>query len=364
MGYGVFAATPIFNGQLLDEYFGELLPPRVAAARHDDDYLFGIRNVASSSARDFANWTRFVNHSCRDFNVEAVNDVLGGRRTITFRACRNIKRGDELLIDYGTDYFGDKEGEEILCRCPAFPNPHIPPNQVNKAPENQQAFAGQQPQPSVKPPDVSIAQQNAWITESKAWLAGIDPNGHSHWTMLHWRLLEQLIRRRRNHNDWRSKPEYNSIPSSRGDPLIATYITKERSQMKIFEWHLDVAKAFQRDTVCGTRQGVPWETSDLLKRIFAVNVAARRRRRKSGRRRSFATTPTLTQEPATPPGPSGTAPGNIPTPPATGGPENKTTDIDYPELPSDIPTPAATVRQARRASARRRRRQQQQSDSP
>lgn len=364
MGYGVFAGTPIFEGQLLDEYFGELIPPRTAATLVDDDYIFQIRNFAASSAKNFGNWTRFVNHSCRDFNVEAVNDVLGGRRTITFKAIRNIQVGEELLIDYGKNYFGDKDGE-ILCRCSAFSNPHIPPDQLNETPQTQQAFPGRQPQPDVKPSDVSIPQKNAWIARNKAWLVEIMHDGYPLWTMLHWRLLEQLMRRRRNYHDWQSKSEFRSIPSSKGDPLLKTWVTKGAKGMEIREWHLDVAKAFQRDNVCGTKEDVPWETSELLARMFAINLAARHRRRKSRRRRSWATTPPLIQGPVTPP-PSGTAPGNIPTPPATvrlGNGEWKA--VDYPDLPSDISTPAVTARQAKRASVRRRRLQQQrQSSSP
>lgn len=352
MGLGVFAGAEIFEGELLDEYFGELIPPRMAAARTDDNYSFEVRSVASCSARDYANWTRFVNHSCRDYNVEAVNDVLGGRRTITFRALRRIGRGEELLIDYGVKYFGDAEGE-IMCRCSAFPQPHIPPNQTDTALQTQQAFPGPSVTPkAIKPPDITISEQDDWIARNKDWLGKRHPKGYSRWTMVHWRLLEQLIRRRWRNRDWRSKPEFKDISSSRGDPLLAFVVRTENSRMTIFQWHLDVVKAFQQDNVCGTKEGKQWETTDVLKRLFAVNVAARRRRKRSERKEPAATTLPLDPE-------------NIPmTPPATGHPE-KTSGIRYPDLPSDIPeppsglpTPPATVRQAKRAIARRRRRQQ------
>lgn len=364
MGLGVFAGADICEGELLDEYFGELIPPRMAAARTDDNYSFQVRGVASSSARDYANWTRFVNHSCRDYNVEAVNDVLGGRRTITFRALRRIEPGEELLIDYGVKYFGDAEGE-IMCRCSAFPQPHIPPNQTDKALQTQRAFPGPSATPNaIKPPDITISQQDDWIARHKGWLGTRHPKGYSRWTMVHWRLLEQLIRRRWRNKDWRSKPEFKGLPSSRGDPLLAFEVQRENSRMTIFQWHLDVVKAFQQDNVCGTKDGKQWETTDVLKRLFAVNVAARRRRKRSERKGSAATTPPLVQGPATI-RPTKTPPRNIPTtPPRTGKPE-KTSGIRYPDLPSDVPeppsglpTPPATIRQAKRAVARRRRRQQ------
>lgn len=333
MGLGVYAGEDIFEGQLLDEYFGELIPPRVAAARHDDDYVFELKGTCHISARDYGNWTRFVNHSCQQFNVEAVDEVLGGRKTITFRAIRNIPRGQELLIDYGKDYFGDT-GTVILCTCPALPEPHIPPGQDNRPPDDRQAFPGPPTPPASMSPDVPIVQQNAWVARNKQWLGQQWPNGTPVWTMVHWRLLEQLIRRRHRRDDWRSKPAFSGLTSSRDDPLLAQYVTTERSQMKIYKWHLDVVKAFQRDRVCGTQNGVRWDQLDLLKRIFAVNVAARRRRRKAGRRRSWARTPPrIVEEPAAPltPGPSTPKTpalgNNLLTPPASG---------NYPDLPSDL----------------------------
>lgn len=360
MGLGVFAGRDLLENELLDEYFGELIPPRMAAARNDDDYSFQIRNVASSSARDYGNWTRFVNHSCRDYNVQAVNAVLGGRKTITFEALRNIEEGEELFIDYGTQYFGDADGD-ILCKCPAFPEPHIPPDQQTLAPNDQQAFPGAQTQPTVpKPADVSVPEQNAWIARNKAWLGEREPNGYSHWTMLHWRLLEQLMRRRQEWHSWRSKAEYANLPDSRDEPLVASYVTTDRSQMKIKVWHLDVAKAFQRDSVCGKKQGTHWETNDLLKRIFAVIIAGRRRRRKEKKAELRERKSPLIQGPKTPPL-SGTGTGNLPSPPPSGGPQ-RALPGDFPGLPPDVPpttagvpTPPATIRQARRAIARRRR---------
>lgn len=363
MGLGVFAGADIFEGELLDEYFGELIPPRMQASRTNDNYAFTIRNVASCSARDYGNWTRFVNHSCREYNVEAVDDVLGGRRTITFRALRDIERGHELLIDYGVTYFGDAVGE-IMCQCSAFPQAHIPPDQTNKATKTQTAFPGPPAKPNVvKASDVTISQQDDWIARNKAWLGKRHPKGYSRWTMVHWRLLEQLTRGRLNYKNWRSKPEFKDLPSSRGDPLLAFAVQAKKSQMTIFQWHLDVVKAFQRDNVCGTKQDKQWETTDILKRLFAVNTAAKRRRKRSGRKGSAATTPPLVQGPATM-GSTKKSPGNLPTTPTTGLPE-KTSGIDYPHLPSDfpdhpsgLPTPPPTVRQAKRAIARRRRRQQ------
>lgn len=355
-GLGIFATETIYQGELLDEYFGELIPLALAETRPDDRYLFQIRNIASSTARDYGNWTRFINHSCRRFNVEAVDDVIGGRRTITFRALRRIRRNQQLLMDYGPGYFSDQP-DGVLCNCDARRQPHIPPDHEERAPDNQEAVPGRpEPRRSARlRGDVPVAARDAWITENKNDLALTEPNGPLRWTMLHWRCLEQLIRWRKKNDVWRSKTAHLNLPSSRGDPLVGKYIKTLRAQMKIFQWHLDVVKAFQQDKVVGIRQGQPWETTDLLKRVFGLNVAARRRRRLSGRR-SRSVSPV--EGPRTPV-PKGTAP-ELPTPPSTGG--------NFPTLPPDLVPPpmpgaATRARQAMRANARHRRRERR-SHSP
>lgn len=321
MGLGVFAGRHLLEGEILDEYFGELIPKRLAARRHDDNFIFEIGNVASSSAKEYGNWTRFINHSCVNYNVEATDDILGGRRTITFRALTNISEGTQLFIDYGPNYFGKGKGH-ILCRCPDFKGPHIRPEERGKKRKADQEALPQTParkqkrQRKTTPSDVSTPQQNAWIEKSQTWLNNEAPGGYPHWTILHWRLLERLIRLRRKDRDWRYKAEFIETTSSRGDKRIKTSVGSERSRMTIMEWHLDVAQAFQQDEVCGTKDGQPWETDEILKRIFALVVAARRRKRRVGKRgRSLSTT----QGPATPAKSesSGTNSGSTPIPPST-----------------------------------------------
>ncbi|POS72825.1 set-domain histone methyltransferase-5 [Diaporthe helianthi] len=325
MGLGVFAGRALTRGEVLDEYLGELIPSSLAAQRNDDNYSFTIMgSPITSTARDYGNWTRFVNHRCVTYNVEARNDVCGGRRTITFRALRSIPQGEQLFIDYGPGYFGDKD-YFLLCECPDFQGQHLPPATVSKGTkrkaDSEAAPSGRERKRTRtrKRPDLTIPEQNAWITEEKAWLDQQIPNGYPEWTRVHWRLLEQLIRRRRNHKDWRDKTEFGKLTSSRGDALINRLITTSipddndgtvrvrTAQMTIKEWHLDVTKAFIRDPVCGTRQGVPWATNELLRRVFALVVAARQRRRRSKRRNSYSKTP--------PTSPTAVLPGGIPTPP-------------------------------------------------
>lgn len=323
LSLGVFAGRPLFRGEVLDEYFGELIPTAVASEDNDDNYSFSIPGTqVSSTSKRFGNWTRFLNHRCQSFNVEARNDVCGGRRTITFRALRSIRQGEQLFIDYGPGYFGDAQNY-ILCSCPEFQGqylPPAPPASGQKRPANTQATPSGRERKRARTrnrPDLTIPEQNTWIDEEKEWLRHEKPNGSAEWTMVHWRLLEQLIRRRRNHHDWRDKREFRKLTSSRGDALVNKLVTmsttnnngvtRANAQMTIKEWHIDVTKAFARDPVCGIREGAPWGTDELLKRVFAVVVAARRRRRRAGRRNSFSKTP---------PTSAATFPGSLLTPPA------------------------------------------------
>jgi hypothetical protein len=379
MGFGVFAGRDFADGELLDEYFGELLPQSVAACRIDDAYIFDIGDVASASARDYGNWTRFVNHRCKAYNVEPIDDIVGGRQTITFRARGPIDAGKELLLNYGANYFGIPESY-ILCSCPDYKGPHScpPPRQGTKRPANQEAFPTtsrqkrQRTEKSTKvPPDVSITEKNTWIAENKNWLGEKVPNGYPSWTMVHWRLLEQIIRRRRNYDDWREKPQFRGLTSSKGDPLIGQPVSSTfgKVQMPIQEWHLDVTKAFGRDEVCGSREGVPWGTEELLRRVFALVVADRRRRKRSGRKRSRSVTPPpIVVEEAAPVTPKtfATVPGAGLTPPETMRPRRLTSGgealLEFMDTKRQLfpPRSRETVMvRARAAAAARRRRKEE-----
>lgn len=56
---------------------------------------------------DFANWTRFLNHSSNQPNLK-VEKSLSERNepVICFVTARAIEMGEELLFDYGPNYFG------------------------------------------------------------------------------------------------------------------------------------------------------------------------------------------------------------------------------------------------------------------
>jgi hypothetical protein len=121
MGFGAYVkpGRTIKCDKYIGEYIGELLP-------HDDDvgglYVFEMEGVAYIDAELGGNMTRFFNHSCRP-NVATWSVMIGGRRAIVFQAKWDITEGQQVTIDYGSDYFFDNN---IMCRCDAKARPHWP----------------------------------------------------------------------------------------------------------------------------------------------------------------------------------------------------------------------------------------------
>lgn len=115
LGYGVYmkpgrAAIP--KGRYLGQYLGELLPPGHGQPPHDL-YTFDIPGVARVSADESGGIARFFNHGCEP-NVRADVELVGGRQVVVFRALRDIRAGEQVLVDYGEDYFGDND---MTCKC-------------------------------------------------------------------------------------------------------------------------------------------------------------------------------------------------------------------------------------------------------
>lgn len=76
----------------------------------------------SAAAKDFGNWTRFVNHNCNP-NVSVIIGMYGRRRSVVFRANRDIPAGEQLGIHYGENYFNQLQ---ISCNCGVHAGPHMP----------------------------------------------------------------------------------------------------------------------------------------------------------------------------------------------------------------------------------------------
>eukprot|EP00747_Dinoflagellata_sp_TGD_P035879 gnl/TRDRNA2_/TRDRNA2_138136_c1_seq2.p1 gnl/TRDRNA2_/TRDRNA2_138136_c1~~gnl/TRDRNA2_/TRDRNA2_138136_c1_seq2.p1 ORF type:complete len:132 (-),score=8.42 gnl/TRDRNA2_/TRDRNA2_138136_c1_seq2:14-409(-) len=55
-----------------------------------------------------ANWLRFVNHSANESNLVA-SPLADGSPSVCIQLRRELRPGEELLLDYGASYFGDDD---------------------------------------------------------------------------------------------------------------------------------------------------------------------------------------------------------------------------------------------------------------
>lgn len=76
-------------------------------------YLFQLNEDNYIDGSEPSNLARYINHSCRP-NAQAF--VSHDEKSITIEAIKPIKRGDEIVIDYGQEYF-DAFIAPIGCGC-------------------------------------------------------------------------------------------------------------------------------------------------------------------------------------------------------------------------------------------------------
>jgi len=109
-GLGLFAAKPIARGKRIIEYKGPLVSNE-EADRRGGKYFFGVDKKSSIDGVARSNVARYINHSCKP-NAEA---LISGRR-VWIWSRNKIKAGEEIVYDYGKEYF---EGiiELLGCRC-------------------------------------------------------------------------------------------------------------------------------------------------------------------------------------------------------------------------------------------------------
>lgn len=110
MGHGLFAVVPIRKGDFILEYTGKRIPTALADTMKSR-YLFEIDEDWTIDGASRSNTARYINHSCEP-NTEA---ELGDGR-ILIHAVRDIKEGEELTIDYDTEYF-DEFIRPAGCKC-------------------------------------------------------------------------------------------------------------------------------------------------------------------------------------------------------------------------------------------------------
>ena len=112
VGFGVFAAQTIRAGEVIGEYTGILRKFRDEDV--DNHYLaqvpaYGRYTGFVIDGRDQGNVTRFINHSVRADNVSNEFVFHAKRWHRILRADRAIQPGEQILWDYGEDYWRARE---------------------------------------------------------------------------------------------------------------------------------------------------------------------------------------------------------------------------------------------------------------
>ena len=121
-GVGIRALQRIRKGDILGEYVGLLLP---AGDNSDPVYAFDFARSGHSpdevqaviSAKDYGNWTRFLNHSCRP-STRFNRMIIGRRHRIMVQAERDIEMFEEITVGYGRGYWTTRHclcGEDNCC---------------------------------------------------------------------------------------------------------------------------------------------------------------------------------------------------------------------------------------------------------
>ena len=109
-GLGLFATRDIPKGVFLIEYFGPAISEEEKYISRSK-YLFEINSKITIDGRARENIARYINHSCKP-NAEV--EIKKGKILISSK--RNIKAGEEICYDYGTEYFDEHIGKKG-CRC-------------------------------------------------------------------------------------------------------------------------------------------------------------------------------------------------------------------------------------------------------
>ncbi len=103
VGYGAFALEEIPPGQILGEYTG------LARALKDADcsnlYVFNYVHNAIIDASKRGNISRFINHSEHGANSRYMRVLLDGVVHVILLAERTIRKDEQILLNYGADYW-------------------------------------------------------------------------------------------------------------------------------------------------------------------------------------------------------------------------------------------------------------------
>lgn len=124
-GWGLIALEKAPKGRFVIEYVGEVIDEETKEKRlrkwaqdHPNDpnfYVMALNKGWFIDAREVANLSRFINHSC-DPNCVLIPINVGGYIRNAIVALRDIAPGTFLSYDYR---FDTRQGDRFVCRCGA-----------------------------------------------------------------------------------------------------------------------------------------------------------------------------------------------------------------------------------------------------
>jgi len=109
-GLGLFATRRIPKGKKIVEYIGPRVPNEIVD-KSNGKYFFGVTRKWSIDGSGRDNVARYVNHSCAP-NAEA----FISKSRVWIWSCKTIRPGEEIVYDYGEEYF-DGIIKDIGCKC-------------------------------------------------------------------------------------------------------------------------------------------------------------------------------------------------------------------------------------------------------
>jgi SET domain-containing protein len=112
-GLGLFATRLIKKRTRIAEYKGPILDAEEAdrAERRGNRYLYEVSKDRTIDGTPRSNIARYANHSCNP-NAESIT----WRGRVFIKSIRDIKPGEEIVYDYGTDYLKNVIGR-ANCQC-------------------------------------------------------------------------------------------------------------------------------------------------------------------------------------------------------------------------------------------------------
>ncbi len=111
-GLGLFATDTFKKGDLVIEYTGEHISHE-EADRRGGRYLFTLSDKVIIDGKGRENSARYINHACKPNCYAEIDEQ---EKHVYIFAKQNIRAGEELTYDYGSEYKKDII-DPVGCKC-------------------------------------------------------------------------------------------------------------------------------------------------------------------------------------------------------------------------------------------------------